>query len=278
MNERSQFKNFLLASIIFHSVVLAVLVLSFDFHAPLAVVKNSDTNMKIINAMVLDAPAGVAPPPKVIQTPQPPKVVETKLKPIVPTPPPIVKKQIKVIEPPKPKPKTIALPDPRKKQKELLQKQLLADLQKEVQQQKKIKHKTLEKAFEKEIKAQAAKSLEQQLKQEQDRLTSMESQKARGEVNKYKALILQAISQRWLIPPSINKKLTCELLIRTSPGGMVLDVQIVKTSGDVGLDRSARAAVFKASPLPVPADPNVFEPFRQFVLKMKPENIIDLSG
>jgi colicin import membrane protein len=250
---------------------LVVLILSFDFSSVTPVLENSDKDMKVLNAVVLDAPPGTQAPPKMIVKSQPKKPLAA-----LPSPPPkpISKpvEQKKVVEV-KPKPEAIAIDDKRKKQKELLKKQLLADLQKEVEQQKKLKHKELERAFAKELKAQTAKSLEQQLQQEQDRLASIQSQKARGEVNKYKALILQAISQHWLVPPTINKKLTCELLIRMAPGGMVLDVQVVNSSGDTGLDRSARAAVFKASPLPVPSDSDAFESFRQFILKVKPENI-----
>jgi colicin import membrane protein len=93
-------------------------------------------------------------------------------------------------------------------------------------------------------------------------------------INKYKALILQAISEHWIIPTQVNKKLSCELMIRLAPSGNVLDVQVTKTSGDPSLDSSARAAVLKASPLPVPSKGSEFEPFRQFVLKVKPENIL----
>jgi colicin import membrane protein len=59
-----------------------------------------------------------------------------------------------------------------------------------------------------------------------------------------------------------------------APGGVVLDVQVTRSSGDVSLDRSARDAVFKASPLPVPENASEFNQFRQFVLKVKPENIV----
>jgi colicin import membrane protein len=98
-----------------------------------------------------------------------------------------------------------------------------------------------------------------------------------GIVDKYQALILESIRPNWLVPYNVNKNLTSVLMIRVAPGGMVLDVQIVKSSGDAALDRSARAAIFKASPLPVPEKSDEFELFRQFTLKMKPENIAALS-
>ena len=106
----------------------------------------------------------------------------------------------------------------------------------------------------------------------------MRSQQLQGVVDKYKALILQAISRQWLVPGGIDKEISCQLLIRLAPGGVVLDVQLVKSSGSSALDRSARDAVFKASPLPVPAESDVFESFRQFVLKVKPENVFTADG
>ena len=109
-----------------------------------------------------------------------------------------------------------------------------------------------------------------------------QTRQAQGEVNKYKALILQSISEHWMIPPQVDKTLSCELRIRLAPGGEVLDVQVTRSSGDVALDHSARAAVLKASPLPVPTNADEFEAFREFALKVKPENVLargsDLSG
>lgn len=249
-------------SLLFHLVVLSIFVISFEFSGRMPVLENSDKNSNIVNAVVLSETKIVAPKPS--RLPPPTKTPEVKPTPPKPLPAPNVEKQ------------AIALPDSnKKKQQALLEKQLLADLQKQVDKQKKIKQqKALEKAFAKELKATAAKSLEQQLQQESDQLANAQAQNMQGIVDKYKALILQAISQHWLVPTNANKKLSSELMIRVAPGGMVLDVQVVKSSGDVALDRSARAAVFKASPLPVPTNSNEFEPFRQFLLKVKPENIM----
>lgn len=83
-----------------------------------------------------------------------------------------------------------------------------------------------------------------------------------GQVDKYGALIKQAISQQWIIPDSNQKKLQTKLQVSVAPGGMVLNVTITQSSGDAAFDRSARAAVFKSSPLPVPNDPAVFNQFR----------------
>jgi colicin import membrane protein len=189
--------------------------------------------------------------------------------------------QTKVAPPPK-KPDAVAIPDQKQKklQEDLLQKEFLADMQKQQEkQQKKIKQKDLQAEFEKEMKELKAKSaknqqVQRQMVQEQKRVASALTAQSKGVVDKYKALILQTISQHWLVPSGVDKKRVAELLIRVAPGGVVLDVQLTKSSGDDALDRSARAAVLKSSPLPVPTDPDAFEPFRRFVLKVKPENVL----
>lgn len=259
-------RNAFLYSLLLHTIILTVLVVSFDFSAPMPVVENSK-NKEVINAMVMDAPS---PPTKILQKPIPPKPVAPPLpKPIEPKP--SVKTQMVSVKKP-----TIIIADKKQKKlkQDLIQKQLLADLKKQTEQQKKIKQKAIQAAFEKEMKEIKARSLQQQMLQEQKRLASVMTQQMRGVVDKYKALILQIISQHWIVPGNIDKHLTAELLIHVAPGGLVLDVQLIKSSGDAALDRSARAAVFKASPLPVPTDSEAFESFKQFVLKVKPENVL----
>jgi len=255
-------------SVSLHIAVLLLLIVSFEFSSQMPVLENINNNSKIISAVAMNMPMTQAEP-----TPPPPpsKAVEEPKKPqkVVPPKPVPLQKQVEL-----PTQKAIALKKEEHKkqlsqQKAVIEKQLLADLQK--QKKKMDKHKALEQAMEKELREQAEKSLQQQLLHEQRRAAGA---KSLGIVNKYKALILQAISDRWLVPSGVDKRLSSELLIRLAPGGVVLDVQITRSSGDVSLDRSARDAVFKASPLPVPENTEEFNQFRQFVLKVKPQDII----
>ncbi|MHB1949170.1 MAG: cell envelope integrity protein TolA [Gammaproteobacteria bacterium] len=262
-------------SIGLHAVVLTLFIVSFELSARNYVLENSDNKSQVVNAVFVNESKIQFPKP----TPyQPPKPVEQPKKLIEPTPaakPPVkVQQEVKKIPEPVIQKKTIVIPDHKKQIQKDLEKQLLADIEQVKKQKKKKKHKDLEKEFAKELKASAAKSLEQQLLSEQSRLSSAQTQKMQGIIDKYKALILQSISQHWLVPSGVDKNLTTQLLIRIAPGGTVLDVQLVKSSGDDSLDRSARTAVFKASPLPVPTNTDEFEPFRQFILKVKPENVI----
>lgn len=94
-----------------------------------------------------------------------------------------------------------------------------------------------------------------------------------GEVDKYKAMIVNAIGRQWILPENVNNGLSSQFRIRLAPDGAVLDVQLTRGSGDPVLDRSAQTAIYKASPLPVPTDPQTFEIFRDISLTVRPENV-----
>ncbi len=117
--------------------------------------------------------------------------------------------------------------------------------------------------------------LQQQMLQEQQEISQAHAAQMQGILDQYKAQIIQAIQNRWIVPDDVDKSLSCVLLIRLAPGGVVLSVDTLKTSGDPILDRSARVAVFKASPLPAPQDPAVFEKFRELRLTVRPLQVVN---
>ena len=94
-----------------------------------------------------------------------------------------------------------------------------------------------------------------------------------GEVDKYKALIVNAIGRNWILPENVDSTLSSKFRIRLAPDGMVLEVTLIRSSGDSLLDRSAQTAIYKASPLPVPADSRTFNMFRDISLTVRPEQI-----
>lgn len=261
-------------SIVTHVAVLLVLILGFDHTSTIPVFENTNKN-DVISAVVLGDTSTSKILPTKTPTPTPTKVKEEPLsKPVTPVQAQVDKDVIalkKAVD--KKKLAQQKALEAIKKQK-IFGKDLLADIKKQKMKQK-MKQKELLSQFQKTLVEQSEKTLRQQLLNEQIKIQGTISRQAQGEVNKYKALIVQAISEKWIIPTQANKHLYTELMIRTAPGGMVLDVQVTKTSGDPSLDSSARAAVLKASPLPVPSDSNAFASFRQFVLKVKPENIMD---
>ncbi len=109
-------------------------------------------------------------------------------------------------------------------------------------------------------------------------LTAQYDQRLLAEINRYKSMIKQAISQRWLITTHVHSAMAVRLAIRIAPGGSVLAVNLLQGSGDAALDRAAITAVYKAAPLPVPTEPELFNKFREIDLTMRPESIISHGG
>jgi len=171
-----------------------------------------------------------------------------------------------------------------KKQNEQLQKKQqqetakLAELQKRAELQKKTelqKKKEAELAQAEQVKAAKAKddlAQKQKLASQQAALNAEKNARMAGEVDKYKALIINAISRQWILPENANSNLSSQFRIRLAPNGVVLEVSLTRSSGDPILDRSAQSAIYKASPLPVPSDPDTFNLFRDISLTVRPES------
>lgn len=92
----------------------------------------------------------------------------------------------------------------------------------------------------------------------------------------YVALMAQQIEQNWSRPPSARRGMKCELRIQLVPTGEVINVTIVKSSGNGSFDRSAEQAVKRVGRFDtlrdVPAD--VFEQyFRQLTLVFNPQDL-----
>lgn len=251
------------------------------------------------------APTPPAPKAKPVEMPKP-EPVPPKPEPVksvaLPTPKPEIKPQPKPTETPVKKleePKPVVV----KKKPEVNKVDFAKALQAQQAAELAAEKKKVEKAKEQERKkAEAAKlakqkELEKQKKLAQEQLMHAEqnalqrelaneqqalkaanaetTQQIQSEIDKYKAMVVQAIAQNWIVPTGVDRSLSCELLIRVGPGGTVLSVQIARSSGDPGLDNSARTAVNKASPLPVPKDAELFDHFRQLRLTVKPENLVE---
>ncbi|MDF1683047.1 MAG: cell envelope integrity protein TolA [Legionellaceae bacterium] len=167
-------------------------------------------------------------------------------------------------------------------------KKMLQDMskQKEAEEKRILAMKQQQAELHKQQKEEAAKLA--QLKQEEKEREAREKEQARldaareevaqrarmaGVVDKYKALILGAIGRQWILPDQVNNQLSSRFTIRLAPNGSVLDVNLTRSSGDPILDRSAQAAIYKASPLPVPEDPAAFNLFREITLTVRPENV-----
>lgn len=92
----------------------------------------------------------------------------------------------------------------------------------------------------------------------------------------YISAIQSRIEMNWSRPPSARNGMVCTLAIQLVPTGRVIDVKVIKSSGNPAFDRSAEQAVKKAERFPelVGMDPQQFERnFRQFKLDFKPQDL-----
>ena len=160
-------------------------------------------------------------------------------------------------------------------QQQQLEKKKLAELEKkkaedkakvEKAEQVKIAQEKADLARKKQEEAAAASKQQAEQQAEQQA-------KIAGEVNKYKALIVNAIGRHWILPEKTNSTLSSQFRISLAPDGSVLEVSLTRTSGDPLLDRSAQTAIYKASPLPVPKDNETFNLFRTISLTVRPEQV-----
>lgn len=73
------------------------------------------------------------------------------------------------------------------------------------------------------------------------------------------AQIAARVNRAWIRPSTARPGLNCEVEVTQVPGGAVTAVQIGRCNGDQAVRESIEAAVYRASPLPTPANPDVFD-------------------
>lgn len=102
-----------------------------------------------------------------------------------------------------------------------------------------------------------------EIEAEEQRLAAMNA----GLQERYVLAIRNHIYRNWSPPASARFGSECEVIVRQVPGGEVVGVTILSCTGDDALRRSVEAAVFRASPLPQPPDPSVFDRNLRLILK-----------
>lgn len=86
----------------------------------------------------------------------------------------------------------------------------------------------------------------------------------------YRSMIQARIQRAWIRPAGAQKGVNCEVRVTQVPGGEVTGVQIARCNGDAALRESIEAAVYRASPLPVPTNPDLFD--RNLTLNFHPDD------
>ena len=278
-------------SIALHAALLLLLIFHFDLLADAPEIKPQP---RIIQAKLISMHANPVARVKPVKIQE-----ENASAPEVPPP---------AQEKPQPKPEQKPPPKPQEDQAKLLKlkqaeeaKKKAADEKAKAEAKKKEEQKKAEDA---KKKAEAAKKAEAEKKEKarkekerQDALRKQREKAAREDLAKmlaeneeanatntegelvqsYEGAIQEAIQRRWSRPPSARNGMHCVLLIQLIPTGEVVDVQIVKSSGDDAFDRSAMTAVKRASPFTelqaLKGNADFERNFRRFQLDFIPEDL-----
>jgi colicin import membrane protein len=113
-------------------------------------------------------------------------------------------------------------------------------------------------------KAEREAELHRQLAEE-EHVSAVEASPARAQ---YIARLASRIQNAWIKPPSARAGLDCVVNITQVPGGEVTSAHVSQCNGDAAARQSIENAVYRASPLPAPPDPALFE--RNLVIHFHP--------
>jgi colicin import membrane protein len=205
-------------------------------------------------------------------------------------------KPVKTITPAKQKPKKDDAKKRALAKKKQQEKKLAEQKRKKIEAERKnqlAKKKAAEKAAaekkqkEQELqrKADLLKALEQERQQELQQSIDQEKARVKAEqaaaedtvlAQSYNHIINARVTENWSRPPSARNNMVVLLRIQLIPTGDVVDVDVIKSSGDTAFDRSAIRAVKKAERFPeLKKLPNhVFEKyFRTFNLLFEPKDL-----
>jgi colicin import membrane protein len=214
-----------------------------------------------------------APPREAAPAPQPPKPEPEppKPEPEPPKPPPEPPKPPP--EPPKPAPKAEPPPPTRaeialKEKQERERKKEQADRERKEKERidaekKKVEEKRLAEVRERQ--AREADALKAQAQREQTAVA--DAAKARANAD-YIRRIQAKVKGNVVVPPEIAGNPEAIFDVVQLPTGEIIDAQLRKSSGNRAYDEAVQRAIIKASPLPRPDSPDLFQ--RNLTLKFRP--------
>ena len=139
--------------------------------------------------------------------------------------------------------------------------QKAAEMQKAAEVQRAIDAK---RAAEQRARADREAELKRQLAEEEH----VDAVEASPKRDQYVASLQNAIQHAWIRPPSARVGVDCLVEVTQVPGGAVTGARVTQCNGDAAVRQSIENAVYRASPLPDPPDPALFQ--RNFAFRFKP--------
>ncbi|MGD0504745.1 MAG: cell envelope integrity protein TolA [Steroidobacteraceae bacterium] len=117
--------------------------------------------------------------------------------------------------------------------------------------------------------AAAAKAAADELRKELGDEEHVSAVEASPLKDRYVASLRNKIQNAWIKGPSARVGVDCLVEVTQVPGGEVTSAKVTQCNGDAALRQSIENAVYRASPLPDPPDPALFQ--RNFAFRFKPD-------
>lgn len=264
-------------AVVLHVVLLSSMIAAFDFARPAPI-----TPMAIQATLVTEMPD--VKPPVVEREPEP-----------EPEP---------VVEEPEPEPEPHNSEELRRQAEEEKRVQdalIEKDRLEKIRQQKEVDRKRKEREAEQRKKDEEAKKERDRQEAERKRQEDIQRQREENErirreledeqradeiedeerrlaasnspaMDAYMFAISNTIQRKWSPPASASEDLVCVVNVRQDAGGYVTSVNIVSCGKDDAVKRSVVSAVNLASPLPQPANPDLFSPNLELHLRPPKRN------
>ncbi len=172
------------------------------------------------------------------------------------------------------------------RKKELEKKKLEEDKKKELERKKKLEEerkkkeeeerKRKEEAERQKLEEEKRKRVEEYLRRAADaqQTARQQAESDAVAVASYQDAIRRLVARYWSRPPSARSEMQVTLQIQLVPGGEVIDVLVIESSGNPAFDRSAINAIRSAGKLPVPEEQRLFDKsFRRFKMRFRPEDL-----
>ena len=286
-------------SVLLHGSLVAALVYGFwTYHksqppTPTLAIEATVVDARSVNGAAVKTPPAPQPPaPAPTPAPPPPEPVEEPTGPPEPTPEELAqreqalkaqadkeqarkeqavkeqaqKEQAEALEKQRldeQKQQEVAQHEAEEKQRQALQKQReaqeKADADRKAAEAKRVAEQKRAEAAQREADAKARAESEAELRNSLAAEEHANQLRSSGALASWTSQISARIHRAWLQPPSASPGLLCLLLVTQAPGGAVLSAKLESCNGDQAVRESLVAAAYRASPLPPPPDPSMFE-------------------
>ena len=249
-------------ALLLHVIIFGSMIVAFDYARP-----TPFTPLAIKATLVEEMPEAPPPAPVVEPEPEPEPVIEE------PEPEPDNSEELRR-----------QAEEEKRRQDALLEQKRLEELKRKEEEERKRKEREeaerkKKEEEEKERQRQEAERKRQEdierQRQENERLRrELEAEQRQAEVEAeerrfaarnsaemaaYQFAIAQKVRRSWAVPASAGPETRCTVRVTQLPGGEVVSVNIISCNGDAAVQRSVEAAIRRASPLPEPSNPDLFD-------------------